>query len=79
MRIDAILFCAVVRMFVAIADNATREKAGQERAKLFLATGVFFCHVLRIRSFVCDEIARAHTGHDSQSSSAVLYQLKLEE
>ena len=30
------------------ASNATREKAGQERAKLFVATGVFFCHVLRI-------------------------------
>ena len=48
------------------SNNATREKAGNERAKLFMATGVFFCHVLRIQTFVCNEIAREHRRYTKE-------------
>ena len=30
------------------SNNGGRKKAGQEKAKLFVAMAVFFCHVLRI-------------------------------
>ena len=53
-------------LLVKLKLNATREKAGQERTKLFMATGVFFCHVLRIQPFVCNEIAREHRRHTKE-------------
>ena len=41
-----------------VSNNATAEKLGNKRAKLFVTNGVFTCHVLRLHKFKRDRILR---------------------
>ena len=40
------------------SNNAHRENAGQERAKLLMAMAVFFCHVLKILTSDLDALLK---------------------
>ena len=50
------------------SNNAIKEKADNERAKLFMAMGVFFCHVLRILSSDLNAQLKEHSSGIKESS-----------
>ena len=45
---DSQSFLAFLQKLSSKSNNGGRDEAGQEKAKLFVAMAVFFCHVLRI-------------------------------
>ena len=56
-----------MKALVAYSNNATKEKLGNERAKLCVANGVFKGHVLRIHGSDLDKILSKPSSGIKQS------------